>query len=282
MTDHETDQDRELDEAFAEFSGGKKEDAELSQHDDNAEEVEANIEEAETAEVESEKVDQGEEEAEQDEPDELAKYKQEAETWKHKYNSDLGRQNALQRKLQEQEEQLRKMQQFKSTEGKKPGVSEDEWNALKEDYPDIAGAFETRLNSLKSEHQQTIEAIKGEIAPMKEQAQQQYIESQRSRLDAAHNDWREIVQTPEYAAWLNSQPGAVQSLMGSQSADDNIYLLNTFKSTLHKPNNDSQQRRQKQLQQSQTIPNRSNRAKTNVISEDDFEGAFDYYANKKR
>lgn len=254
----EPEQDKELDEAFAEFADKSE------PHNDS--ELSETVGEA------------PQEQFQESETDELTRSRQEIETWKHKYNSDLGRQNALQRKIQEQAGQLAEMQSQKS---QVHNETSSEWEAVKEDYPDIADAFDAKQNATNAKYERIINELKGEIAPIKQQAEQQSVDMQINQLTSAHQDWQEIVATSDYHEWLNTQPAQVQSMMSSQEASDNIFLLNTYKASMPSSSQNVQQRRQRQLQQAQTVPNRTSRAKTSAVAEDDYVAAFEFYSKNR-
>ena len=74
-------------------------------------------------------------EGEPDPAAELAAARDELQKWQHKYNSDLGRQNAYQRQIQEKDQLIAQLQ---SAQSANPGVVNKHWDTLKEDYPDIA------------------------------------------------------------------------------------------------------------------------------------------------
>jgi len=260
MSEQELDQEQELDDAFAEFA--EETPGEDNIDNDVTEETEATAE--------------GDIEAEA--PDELALSKKEIERLNHKYNSDLGRQNALQRKIDEQSQQI---QAFQSKSNPEKEKSTGEWDTANEDYPDIMGAVNARFETQDANHKRELENVRGELQPFHEQAKQQSHDMQMNQLDTAHSDWRDVVAGDEYKNWLGAQPSNVQSMMDSPSAADNIYLIDGFKSAHPSKAQSVQQRRQKQLQQAQTVPPRGGHANTNVISDDDGEAAFDYYASKK-
>jgi hypothetical protein len=259
MPELEPEQDQELDDAFAEF-------AEESPDEDNADNDDADIETPAEANIEAEA------------PDELALSKKEIERLNHKYNSDLGRQSALQRKIDEQSQQI---QAFQSKSNPEKEKSNGEWDTANEDYPDIMGAVNGRFETLEANHKRELESVRGELQPFHDQAKQQSHDMQMNQLETAHSDWREVVVGDDYKNWLGAQPSSVQAMMSSEDAADNIYLLDGFKSAHPSKAQSVQQRRQRQLQQAQTVSTRGGRANPNVISEDDFEGAFNHYSSKK-
>lgn len=292
MTDEIANQDdSEFDSYFDEFADGKSADNDIDETTDD-EQLEPEGEPAEEA-SEEEGKEGGEAETEKpEEPDELTKLQEENKQLKHQFNSTNGRVSAFQRQNEQLKQQLaqasqRTAQQPAGDNPENSGMSDEKWESLKKDYPDIAEAMELQLNGMRTKYESQINEIKQKVQPL-EQYQQKtqhdnHINSQMQSLNSAHPDWQDVVKTPDYSQWLRTQPASVQELMNSTDAQDNIFLLNTFKAT-RAPQapavNPVTQKREKALQQARTIPNRSRNGAQSVIAEDDFEAAFDYYAEK--
>lgn len=230
------------------------------------------------AEEETEEEASVEEATEEDDPLSLAR--QEIDQWKHKYNSDIGRVNAYQRQIQDLQKQL---SEVKTTDNpKNSGVSDEEWESLVNDYPDIAQAIESKTKQQESLYMQQLQQLQQQIAPLQQAQTQQMIDFERQKLTQSHPDWQDICQSEDFTAWLNQQPEEVQSYIGSTRADHNIYLLDAYKAmTGSQSESPLSQKREKQLQQSKTVSNRSTVNQRDVVPDDDYEAAFEYYANKK-
>ncbi len=276
--------DSEYDSAFDEFANESNDDFEEAgeiekPETDNAEETEAEPEEGEQ-----------EEAPQPSEPDEITKLKQENQRLQHQFNSVNGRVSAYQRQAEQYKQQLEQRQTQQAQAGDNPqgsGMSDEKWEALKKDYPDIAEAMESQLNGIRSQYEGELSRIKGEVEPLKQyqqQAQQElHISSQMQALESQHPDWRDVVQTEDYNQWLQTQPPSVQQLMNSTDAQDNIFLLNTFKATRAPQapvQNPVISKRERQLRQSQTVPSRSTKGGQTDIADDDYEAAFNYFAEK--
>lgn len=273
--------DSEYEDAFNELAGNS-DDVEAHAPVDDAEDNEEAQKETEAEEVASE--------PEAKEPDELTKLKEENQRLQHQFNSVNGRVSAYQRQAEQYKQQLEQRQAQQSQAGDNPkgsGMSDEKWEALKEDYPDIAEAMEAQLNGIRSQYEGELSRIKGEVEPLKQYHQQtqhdQHISSQMQALESQHPDWREVVRTEDYNQWLQTQPPRIQELMESTDAADNIFLLNTFKAT-RAPQapavNPVTSKRERQLRQAQTLPSRSTKGGQTDIADDDYEAAFNYYAEK--
>jgi len=220
--------------------------------------------------------------------DELEKYKQEIQQWQHKYNSDLGRQNALQRKIEALEQENQKLKKAPNPQGS--GLSNKEWDELKQDFPEIAKAMESRLSQVedrfKSQYDQKIQEFEVEIQRRRASEAEEYRKSQYHLLEEQHPDWQDSIQSQEYQAWLVNQPEAVKAIArDSQDARDAAYILSTFKLATGKTHNlnqsdDLKQKRERKLQQAQTVPTRSGNQRSNMPPDDDFEAAFNFFADR--
>lgn len=277
--------DSEYENAFDEFSGDTS-----TESDDEPEQVEESAEPDSEEAPEAEGSEETESEPEAQEPDELTKLKEENQRLQHQFNSVNGRVSAYQRQAEQYKQQLEQRQAQQPQAGDNPqgsGMSDEKWEALKQDYPDIAEAMEAQLNGIRSQYESQISTLKNEVEPLKQYQQQTqqelHINSQRQALESQHPDWRDVVNTEDYAQWLQTQPPSIQQLMNSTDAQDNIFLLNTFKAT-RAPQapavNPVISKRERQLKQSQTLPSRSTKGGQNEIADDDYEAAFNYYAEK--
>ena len=225
---------------------------------------------------------------------ELERLRQEAQSWQHRYQSDLGRQNALQRKIQQLEQENQQLQkksrQPAAGEGSEEapegsGMSDDEWKALKEDFPEIAKGVEQQMGAMQRQYEERIGQLEQQLSPIQAQAQEQALRAQEQALKAQHPDWRETINTPDFQAWLNAQPPKVQELTASDEAADAAFLLQSYKlsqgggNAPSQGNSGLQKRRQRQLQSARTVPNRGGRQRS-AIPDDDEDALFDYFASK--
>lgn len=258
---------------------------ELVDGDENGQEfVEDLDDEPEEAEAESEEVAEEvtEEVAEDSEPEDsetdAERYRREAEHWQHRYNSDLGRQNALQRKIQELQDENLKLAKTKVAP---ENMTNKEWSDLKEDYPEIAKGIEARFAETANHQQQELAMLRDQLNEMRERDQVSYKEAQYQILEQQHPDWRDVANSTEFGEWLQQQPKPVQTLVESEDAADAAYLLNLYKPRVDPvDNSDIKQRRERRLKQAQTVPQRGGRVRSNLPAEDDYEASFDYFANQ--
>lgn len=286
----EENQEQSFEDAFDELVDGPA-DAEPAAEAPEASET---TEEPESQEIDDAELPEGQEEEEgqagllepeepEGEPDpvaELAAARDELQKWQHKYNSDLGRQNAYQRQIQEKDQLIAQLQ---SAQSANPGVVNKHWDTLKEDYPDIAQGISSLLEEKDSQHAREIESLKNSIAPIQAQAQQSFVQQQYAMLEQEHPDYAEIAASPEFNQWVQTQPHNVQQMMESDNAGDAAYLLRTYKNEKSpgvQATSELKQRREKQLRQAQNVPSRGGRSQQVMPPDDDFEAAFDYFADR--
>lgn len=204
----------------------------------------------------------------------------ELQQWQHRYNSDLGRQNAYQRQLKEQQQTIEKLQQSSSAS---TAASDNSWNLVAEDYPDIAEGVKSLFEKQANEHRAELNRVRGELQPIQEQARKSYIDQQFVMLENEHPDYREVAGSEDFKSWVGTQPGPIQEMIQSEQAGDAAYLLRAYKNDVSpglQATSELRQRREKQLRQGQTVPSRGGRSKSNLPPEDDFEAAFDFFASR--
>lgn len=212
--------------------------------------------------------------------------------WEHRYKSEAGRQRALQRKIEERDQLIQQLQsgkqeQSQAAQAENPessGMSEEQWNVFKEDFPEIAEmmtANNRHYEQQLQQQQQVIDGLRNQIQPIQQQAGEQYQEAQYQLLEKKHPDYQDIADSTEFQYWMNQQPKKVQELINSDDAADAAYLLSAYKreKAAEQPQtNELEQRRKRKLAEAQIVPGRGGNKKP--VAEDDFDAAFDHYAEK--
>lgn len=283
-----TQENDDYDSAFEEFAG-KKSAAEQEVRDDLDLEVDPADKDPNGDDLTSDQTGdtgsaEGEGEDSGGEVDELERLRQENQKWQHRYASDIGRVNAYQRQIQTLQQQLQSTQ--KPAPGENPqdsGYTDQQWAALKEDFPEVAAGIEAQARRQEEQINALRKQIEESVGPIQQQAHESFIQSQYQILEQQHPDWSDVVKQEGFNSWLNMQPPSVRDLISSESAADAAFLLSSYKLAVgaqQRQTDETNQRRQRQLRQSQTIPSRGAR-KLSAVPEDDYDAAFDYYANKK-
>ena len=115
----------------------------------------------------------------------------------------------------------------------------EKWKKLKDDFPEWADAMEERFTAEKAQLEAAIKAIPPavDVAGLKKDVTGGVQKALNEGLDAAeeraflrlkHPNWKQMVKTPEFSAWLNAQPDNVQRLADSPYADDAIQVFDSY------------------------------------------------------
>ena len=178
----------------------------------------------------------------------------------HKYNSDLGRQNAYQRQLQERDQQILQLRrQQQQAQPKNPGISNERWKVVAEDYPDIAQGVQAIFEEQTKRHEAQLAAVQDQV---QREACANTAASASNLCRSAiccsrqeHPDYREIAGSDDFKGWVGAQPEPIQALMKSEQAGDAAYLLRAYKNEMNpgqQATSELKQRNQAKLRQAQT------------------------------
>lgn len=143
-------------------------------------------------------------------PEELRNAFQEAS---RRADEELARRQGTDRKLRELTTEL---QQLRSSQQQKPPASDGdaggearpenmtpkEWEAFKEDYPDIAAPVEAMLKSQTAE----LDSFRRRFAAMDQEQVAKSYERNFEEVQAQHPDYSEIIRKPEFISWIQEQP----------------------------------------------------------------------------
>ena len=150
-------------------------------------------------------------------------------------NAELRRQHeALVARIQ-QLEQLGRKQQDVSAAKDQVTQEFDEWA---KQFPEESRALLAMVNPLREKVaalEGSLNAAQAELGNLHVERQQAALARELGELEKAHADWKEIHGSPDYWEWLNLQPPGIQALNSSMFAGDNIQLLNMFKSSRPRP-----------------------------------------------
>lgn len=148
-----------------------------------------------------------------------------------------GRVGAIQRDIQLQknaaEQAAKQVSDAPSKEQMaKAAKDEDEWNQLREEFPEWAEALEKKTTGLREELKSEIDAIKSSAAPagdIDSRLEKMRLDYEVKLLTIKHPDWRQKTASPEYQAWLAQQPDDVRdTALNSNDAMECIEILDKF------------------------------------------------------
>jgi hypothetical protein len=110
----------------------------------------------------------------------------------------------------------------------------EKWEQLKQDFPEWAGAMEEYVASKLGGVQQPQNVLTPEQVSnyVQQQVAQTRAEMGRlleeTRIEAKYEDWRDTINTTEFAQWFTVQPVETRALADSPAARDAIKMLDLF------------------------------------------------------
>lgn len=161
--------------------------------------------------------------------------KQRAEQYESQYHAVTGRLAPTQRELEAARKQLAEIEKQKGAKGDSDAVptasdiAGKSMQQLREEWPDVADAMQALLEAQRQEFEQRLTPLQQMEAERRQQQEQAAIQNELNRLSQAHPDYFQIATNPAFSNWVATQPPSVQAMYGSNSADDNIVLLNLYK-----------------------------------------------------
>lgn len=116
--------------------------------------------------------------------------------------------------------------------------SDEEWDALKEEFPTWGSAVDKKFASEKAATLKEIDSLKADINTLKQsgapsgeiegRVQAVKIEIAKEMVSLQHPGWEQTVKTPEFSAWINSQPAEIKQKCESWNIADAVFVLNAF------------------------------------------------------
>lgn len=129
----------------------------------------------------------------------------------------------------------------------------EKWEQLKQDFPEWASAMEeyvgSRLSGIQPtqpmvQPEQVIDYVQRQLAGERAQMHKAIEEA---RIEGRYENWRDMVNTTEFAQWFTVQPADVRALAESPMARDAIRMLDLFHQAKAKPASDIRQERSQRL-----------------------------------
>jgi hypothetical protein len=148
----------------------------------------------------------------------------------HHVKTTEGRVAAMQREAQ-QARQAATQEAPSQTAIVSAAKNPEKWDQLKQDFPEWAGAMEEYVASKVGGQQQglTPEQVTGYV---QQQVAQTRAEMGRlmeeARIEGKYENWRDTVNTTEFAQWFTVQSPETRALADSSAARDAIKMLDLF------------------------------------------------------
>lgn len=214
---------------------------------------------------------------------ELEATRKAAQDFEHRFKSEVGRQTAYQRQIQELKAQLQSLPQQAATQAQQKRLS-DRMAKIAEDFPELAEVLQEELNSVVSSVRQELDQ---NLQPIRQREQETYYQMEEQRVAQTYPDFAEVVRSTDFQRWFSEQPEAVRQLASSPYAQDAIAVLDyytggaRFKQQQAEPNpavNQVQARRQAAMERNVSVKNSAPAPVSDAP--DDFESAFNFYARR--
>ena len=116
----------------------------------------------------------------------------------------------------------------------------EKWEQLKQDFPEWAGAMEEYVSSKLSsvsvpqglQADQVVDYVRQQIDASKVEMGRML---QEARIEGKYENWRELVNTSDFATWFSAQKPDVRALADSSQATDAIKMLDLFHAAKERP-----------------------------------------------
>jgi hypothetical protein len=141
--------------------------------------------------------------------------------------------------LQAEQEVAKGSATTKQQESAVDKATEDKIARLKRDYPDLADSIEAMFNTqLETKTKELTELFNSNLVPMKQRMEEESRQHEIQTLEQAANDifqtevtgvsYREVVNSPDFQSWLDSQDESIQKLANSDRAAEVVSVLKNF------------------------------------------------------
>lgn len=206
-------------------------------------------------------------------------WRAEAERAYHAARSQAGRITGMQQKLAEMEAQLQEARRAAS----KPEEVDSEWERVKEEYPDIAGPLDKKI-----EYAVQVAEERARQAAQEEADRKKAIDEITARnhelLYQDHPDAWEIAHSDDFQAWQQTLSPAALSLVQSANVSDVSMMLGLYKhfrGEKQRRIDAAGQKRALQLESARVAPGSRGEAKGNGPAEDSVDAWFEFYERNK-
>ena len=128
----------------------------------------------------------------------------------------------------------------------------EKWDQLKQDFPEWGDAVEEFVNSRLGNSQQqnglTPESVANFVqAKVAETRAEMTKLLEEARIEGKYEDWKGIVNTPDFAQWYAVQNPQIRALADSTSSKDALKMLDLFHETKKRSAADIKQEREQRL-----------------------------------
>ncbi|NCP63153.1 MAG: hypothetical protein GW836_00640 [Paraglaciecola sp.] len=152
------------------------------------------------------------------------------------YQAVYNRLAPTQRDLEKFKKLVAESEQAKGGKPKEDAPTQEDLNGMTDEdieaeYPELAAFLKARDKQLSQMIEEKLSPLQKIQQEREQEQQKKIIDSELSRVEAAHPDFRNVVADQAFQNWLAGQPNAIKRIAESMDADDNIALLNLYKGT---------------------------------------------------
>lgn len=174
----------------------------------------------------------------------------------HHVKTAEGRVSAMQREFQQARQAATQVEvQAAPSQGQMAAAAKnpEKWEQLKGDFPEWAGAMEeyvtSKLGNLPMpqnmiQPQQVMDYVQQQMSAMEGKTVRRIEEA---RIEGKYENWRDLVNTSDFAGWYSIQAPEVRSLADSASARDALRMLDLFHASKTRSATDIKQERNARL-----------------------------------
>ncbi|MDZ7868827.1 MAG: hypothetical protein U5L02_06415 [Rheinheimera sp.] len=143
----------------------------------------------------------------------------------------------MNRKTEELQQALAAREAAGGKQDKLPGIpTADDLKGLsfeefEQEFPEVAQFVKAQVAAATTPIQQQLAPVQQLVSERQQAAQEQVIQQELGRLAQVHPDFKEVAVSPDFDAWVSTQPPMIQQLRSSFSADDNAALITLFKTS---------------------------------------------------
>lgn len=148
----------------------------------------------------------------------------------------------------------------------------DEWKDNDKIYPEMAGMLKKAIGIIQRQTEAKFE-------PLIQKNANDSVDREMEALTKDHPAWYQTVTSKEFTSWLNTQPGSIQQMMETDSAENYNYLLQSYQRVGDAAIDEIVTKRKANLAKNQNIESKGPTPKPGVP--DDFDSAFDFYAKQR-
>jgi len=94
-------------------------------------------------------------------------------------------------------------------DGRPKGFTSEQWTKFKDDFPEVADAFQAELSARDAE----LEELRGTVGGLSEVEASRQAEANYAALKGEHEDLDDVVNSPDWHQWVADQPDDIRAIV---------------------------------------------------------------------